>query len=391
METHARASDGRQRFTAEFKREQMSRVSRGEVTLAELSREIDVSPSVVRRWKHLVDRGSQTAVAANEEVVPASLLREAQQRIKELERALGRKTMEVEILHAARDEVKKKTALLRRVQEMTRRPLVAICRTLRIGRATAYRTTGPRPPRYARAEDGTVTTQIRTVIRQRAAYGYRRVTALVNREFGTTYNRKRIRRVMALWGWTLPRSGRQRTGRAHTGLIRREGSNERWCSDTLELACWNGEMVMIGFALDCCDREALAHIAAPRHLTRHDIQALLQRAVATRFGGTRPPQPIQWLSDNDGIFTALDTICTAERLNLIPITTPAYSPQSNGMNGGGLCQHPAARLHRQRRSRERPGRARTDSGVVRRLQHHRAALGAGLQIADRVSDRPRPV
>ena len=99
METHARASDGRRRFTAEFKREQMSRVSRGEVTLAELSREIDVSPSMVRRWKHLVDRGSQTAVAANEEVVPASLLREALQRIKELERALGRKTMEIEILH----------------------------------------------------------------------------------------------------------------------------------------------------------------------------------------------------------------------------------------------------------------------------------------------------
>lgn len=68
METHARASDGRRRFTAEFKREQMSRVSRGEVTLAELSREIDVSPSVVRRWKHLVERGSQAAVAANEEV-----------------------------------------------------------------------------------------------------------------------------------------------------------------------------------------------------------------------------------------------------------------------------------------------------------------------------------
>ena len=108
METHARASDGRRRFTAEFKREQMSRVSRGEVTLAELSREIDVSPSVVRRWKYLVERGSHAAVAANEEVVPVSLLREAQQRITELERALGRKTMEIEILHAARDEVKKR-------------------------------------------------------------------------------------------------------------------------------------------------------------------------------------------------------------------------------------------------------------------------------------------
>ncbi len=37
-----------------------------------------------------------------------SELRAAQQRIRELERALGRKTMEVEILQAAREEVKKK-------------------------------------------------------------------------------------------------------------------------------------------------------------------------------------------------------------------------------------------------------------------------------------------
>jgi hypothetical protein len=35
-------------------------------------------------------------------------LRAAEQRIRELERALGRKTMEVEILQAAQDEVKKK-------------------------------------------------------------------------------------------------------------------------------------------------------------------------------------------------------------------------------------------------------------------------------------------
>jgi transposase InsO family protein len=113
---------------------------------------------------------------------------------------------------------------------------------------------------------------------------------------------------MDLGGWTLPRAARaarRRTGRAHTGLIRREGSNERWCIDTLEVACWNGELVMIGFALDCCDREALAHVAAPRHLTRHDIHELRQRAVATRFSESRPLHPIQWLSDNDGIFTAL--------------------------------------------------------------------------------------
>ena len=47
-------------------------------------------------------------MATDDDVVPASALRAAQARIRELERALGRKTMQVEILEAAQDEVKKK-------------------------------------------------------------------------------------------------------------------------------------------------------------------------------------------------------------------------------------------------------------------------------------------
>ena len=76
------------------------------MTFAELSRELGIDQSVLRRWKHLSERGGATAVASNDEVVPAAELKAAQLRIRELERALGRKTMEVEILQAARDEVK---------------------------------------------------------------------------------------------------------------------------------------------------------------------------------------------------------------------------------------------------------------------------------------------
>lgn len=108
MEKQRRGSDGRRLFSVEFKRDQIARVIRKEVTFAELSRELGIDQSVVRRWQHLIDGGSRSAVAANGEVVPASELRAAQQRIRELERTLGKKTMEVEILHAAREEVKKK-------------------------------------------------------------------------------------------------------------------------------------------------------------------------------------------------------------------------------------------------------------------------------------------
>lgn len=88
------------RYTPEFKREQVERGLRGDITIAELSRELGVARSLIQRWKHLLTKGGETAVGAEEEVVPASALRAAQQRIRELERALGRKTMQVEMLEA---------------------------------------------------------------------------------------------------------------------------------------------------------------------------------------------------------------------------------------------------------------------------------------------------
>ena len=209
--------------------------------------------------------------------------------------------------------------------------MAVICRVLCVSRSTAYRAEAPRGPRYHRRDDERVAGQIRVVVKTRASYGHRRVTARVNRLFGTRYNRKRIRRVMQLYGLSLPKVNRRR-GRAHTGRIMRDRANERWCSDELLIPCWSGEVVHVAFVLDCHDREVLAHVAAARPLLATDIQELMRRAVAHRFGDRQPHEPIQWLSDNGSIYTALATEWMAEQLHLQPITTPAASPQSNGMS-----------------------------------------------------------
>ena len=94
-------------FTVEYKRGVVQQLLKGEKTLAEVSRELDIQPSVVRQWKRRFEAGATAAVATNEDVVPVSALREAHQRIRELERLLGKKQMEIEILEAARDVVKK--------------------------------------------------------------------------------------------------------------------------------------------------------------------------------------------------------------------------------------------------------------------------------------------
>src|SRR5499425_1896663 len=98
MGEHRRKADGRRVFTTEFKRTTVQRIVTGEKTVSELSRELDIAPSVIRSWKRFAEAGARTAVQAHGDVVPASQLREAYAK-----RALGRKTMEVEILRVARE------------------------------------------------------------------------------------------------------------------------------------------------------------------------------------------------------------------------------------------------------------------------------------------------
>jgi transposase-like protein len=109
MGEHRRKADGRRVFSTEFKRTTVQRILSGEKTLAELSRELDISPSVIRNWKRYAEAGATTAVQASEDVVPASHLREAYAKIRDLERALGRKTMEVEILARGPGDCKKRS------------------------------------------------------------------------------------------------------------------------------------------------------------------------------------------------------------------------------------------------------------------------------------------
>jgi len=210
--------------------------------------------------------------------------------------------------------------------------LARISRVLGIGRATACRDRGPRARRYHRRDDAVVYAQLKAVLRDRGSYGYRRATVLLNRAYGAGYNRKRVQRVMRLTGLALAVRRRRRNGRPHRGVVTMPGSNQRWCSDKMTISRWNGEIVEMAFALDCCDREAMAAVAESRPIHGADIRRLMRQAVFARSGHGKPAEPVKWLSDNEGIYTSLETVIAAEKLNLTPITTPVASPESNGMS-----------------------------------------------------------
>ncbi|MHA6829407.1 transposase, partial [Ralstonia pseudosolanacearum] len=70
-------------------------------TVSMVARQHGVNPNQVFQWRKLYQDGSLSAVTAGEEVVPASELAEALKQVRELQRMLGKKTMENEILREA--------------------------------------------------------------------------------------------------------------------------------------------------------------------------------------------------------------------------------------------------------------------------------------------------
>src|SRR4029453_4502810 len=66
-----------------------------------VARRYGISASLIFRWRRLGKEGGRKAVAADDEVVAASEVRSLKAKIRELERILGRKTVENEILKEA--------------------------------------------------------------------------------------------------------------------------------------------------------------------------------------------------------------------------------------------------------------------------------------------------
>ena len=91
----------RRRYSAEQKLRLVEETMQPGMTVSAVARLHGVSPSLLFNWRRLMSEGGQVAVRADEDVVAVSRARELEQRVRELERLLGRKTLEVEVLKEA--------------------------------------------------------------------------------------------------------------------------------------------------------------------------------------------------------------------------------------------------------------------------------------------------
>ncbi|ELR5604579.1 IS3 family transposase, partial [Escherichia coli] len=311
------------------------------MTVSLVARQHGVAASQLFLWRKQYQEGSLTAVAAGEQVVPASELAAAMKQIKELQRLLGKKTMENELLKEAVEYGRAKKLDSARALIARGWGVSLVSRCLRVSRAQLHvilrRTDDWKDGRRSRHSDDTdVLLRIHHVIGELPTYGYRRVWALLRRQAELdgmpAINAKRVYRIMRQNALLLERkTAVPPSKRAHTGKVAVKESNQRWCSDGFEFHCDNGEKLRVTFALDCCDREALHWAVTTGGFDSETVQDVMLGAVERRFGNELPASPVEWLTDNGSCYRANETRQFARMLGLEPKNTAVRSPESNGI------------------------------------------------------------
>ncbi|EHC5793916.1 IS3 family transposase [Escherichia coli] len=311
------------------------------MTVSLVARQHGVAASQLFLWRKQYQEGSLTAVAAGEQVVPASELAAAMKQIKELQRLLGKKTMENELLKEAVEYGRGKKVDSARALIARGWGVSFVSRCLRVSRAQLHvilrRADDWKDGRRSRHSDDTdVLLRIHHVIGELPTYGYRRVWALLRRQTELdgmpAINAKRIYRIMRQNALLLERKPAvPPSKRAHTGRVAVKESNQRWCSDGFEFRCDNGEKLRVTFALDCCDREALHWAVTTGGFNSETVQDVMLGAVERRFGNELPASPVEWLTDNGSCYRANETRQFARMLGLEPKNTAVRSPESNGI------------------------------------------------------------
>jgi transposase len=83
------------------------------MSISLIARKYEIHPNQIFRWRRLMQEGALVAAGSEDQVVPLSEVKALKAKIRELERLLGKKTMEVEILKDAIEIAREKKLISR--------------------------------------------------------------------------------------------------------------------------------------------------------------------------------------------------------------------------------------------------------------------------------------
>jgi len=91
----------RRRYSVDQKLAVLQEATQPGMTISYVARRHGISPSLIFGWRRRMTEGGKEAIRADDAVVARAEVRALERRIQELERVLGKKTMENEILREA--------------------------------------------------------------------------------------------------------------------------------------------------------------------------------------------------------------------------------------------------------------------------------------------------
>ena len=94
-------SINRRRYTALEKKHFVEETYRPGNSVSYVARQNGITPSLLYKWRHAMEDGSLTGIDSEDGVVPKKEVKKLKARIRELEAALGRKTLDVDVLKEA--------------------------------------------------------------------------------------------------------------------------------------------------------------------------------------------------------------------------------------------------------------------------------------------------
>jgi transposase len=91
----------RRRYTAEQKMAFVQEASQPGMTISYVARRHGIAPSLIFGWRRRMSEGGKEAIRADDEVVAKAQILALEKQVRELQRVLGKKTLENEILREA--------------------------------------------------------------------------------------------------------------------------------------------------------------------------------------------------------------------------------------------------------------------------------------------------
>jgi transposase InsO family protein len=195
------------------------------------------------------------------------------------------------------------------------------CKVLEQARATQRR--NPSPP----SGEKQLTDDIIALVSRYGRYGYRRITAILNNEYGWRVNHKRVERIWRKEGLKVPKKQPKRSrlwlNDGSCIRLRPAYKNHVWSYDFMINRTANGRVFKILNIIDDCTRECLAMLIARKIRNQDVIDLLFQLFILRGIPG-------HIRSDNGPEFTAKAIRKWLNRLGVKTLYIEPGSPWENG-------------------------------------------------------------